>query len=66
MTAIQKGMQTLALTEHMPREERDFYPEEVTFFLLVSLPFVWRWGSSDPFLLDQKEIGSARIFADVQ
>ena len=35
LTAIQKEMQTLALTEHMPREERDFYPEEVIFSLVV-------------------------------
>lgn len=35
LTAVQKEMRTLALTEHMPREERDFYPEEV--FLLVSV-----------------------------
>lgn len=37
ITAIQKGMHTLALTEHMPREERDFYPEEVTSFFLLAL-----------------------------
>ena len=28
-TAIDKKMQVLALTEHMPREEDDLYPEEV-------------------------------------
>ena len=28
-TAIGKKMQVFALTEHMPREERDLYPEEV-------------------------------------
>ena len=28
-TAISKGMQVYALTEHMPRHEIDFYPEEV-------------------------------------
>ncbi len=29
-TAISRGMQTFALTEHMPREsESDLYPEEV-------------------------------------
>ena len=33
-TAIGKKMQVFALTEHMPREERDLYPEEV----LPSLP----------------------------
>jgi histidinol-phosphatase (PHP family) len=27
--AITKGMQTFALTEHMPRDVEDFYPEEV-------------------------------------
>lgn len=27
--AIGKEMQVFALTEHMPREERDLYPEEV-------------------------------------
>ena len=27
--AIDKKMQVFALTEHMPREERDLYPEEV-------------------------------------
>lgn len=32
--AIDKKMQVFALTEHMPREERDLYPEEV----LPSLP----------------------------
>ncbi|KIX02301.1 uncharacterized protein Z518_08241 [Rhinocladiella mackenziei CBS 650.93] len=29
LTAISKGMQVLALTEHMPRHEEDRYPEEV-------------------------------------
>lgn len=28
-TAISKGMRMYALTEHMPREVEDFYPEEV-------------------------------------
>lgn len=28
-TAIAKGMKTFCLTEHMPREVEDFYPEEV-------------------------------------
>ena len=28
-TAIAKKMQTFCLTEHMPREKIDFYPEEV-------------------------------------
>ena len=27
--AIKKGMKLYALTEHMPREKIDFYPEEV-------------------------------------
>ena len=27
--AIEKRMQVLALTEHMPRDEQDLYPEEV-------------------------------------
>lgn len=31
--AISLGMETLAMTEHMPREECDLYPEEVGFFL---------------------------------
>lgn len=30
-TAIQKRMRVFAMTEHMPREEEDFYPEEVRF-----------------------------------
>ena len=34
-TAIQKGMQTFALTEHMPREDRDLYPEEVICLFLI-------------------------------
>jgi len=34
-TAIQKEMEVYAMTEHMPREERDFYPEEVYPKLLV-------------------------------
>ncbi len=34
-TAISRGMQTLALTEHMPREsDSDLYPEEVRLHLL--------------------------------
>lgn len=50
MTAVEKGMQTLALTEHMPREERDFYPEEVTFFFAYfPLLVIWRRGSFDLF-----------------
>lgn len=28
-TAIARGMTTFGLTEHMPREEKDLYPEEV-------------------------------------
>lgn len=28
-TAIAKKMQVFAVTEHMPREDRDLYPEEV-------------------------------------
>ena len=29
-TAVSKQMHLYALTEHMPREEEDLYPEEVT------------------------------------
>ncbi len=29
-TAVSKQMYLYALTEHMPREEEDLYPEEVT------------------------------------
>ena len=29
-TAIGKKMQVVAMTEHMPREQQDLYPEEVT------------------------------------
>lgn len=29
-TAVTKQMDLYALTEHMPREEEDLYPEEVT------------------------------------
>ena len=29
-TAVSKQMYLYALTEHMPREEKDLYPEEVT------------------------------------
>lgn len=29
-TAIKKKMLVFALTEHMPREEEDLYPEEVS------------------------------------
>jgi histidinol-phosphatase (PHP family) len=28
-TVISKKMEVFAMTEHMPRDERDFYPEEV-------------------------------------
>jgi histidinol-phosphatase (PHP family) len=39
LTAIAKGMQTFALTEHMPRDsDSDLYPEEVPP-LLVLLKF---------------------------
>lgn len=39
LTAIAKGMQTFALTEHMPRDsDSDLYPEEVPS-LLVLLKF---------------------------
>jgi histidinol-phosphatase (PHP family) len=31
-TAIARGMRTFALTEHMPRDVEDFYPEEVWKF----------------------------------
>jgi len=31
-TAVSKGMKVFALTEHMPREVEDFYPEEVAIF----------------------------------
>lgn len=64
MTAIQKGMQTLALTEHMPREERDFYPEE------VSLVFHSRsfgiGAHSVPFLVDREGTDSKGIYAVVR
>ena len=30
-TAIRKKMVVFALTEHMPREQEDLYPEEVGF-----------------------------------
>lgn len=29
--AIAKNMRVFALTEHMPREDKDMYPEEVSF-----------------------------------
>lgn len=32
--AIELKMQSFALTEHMPREELDFYPEEVRMCIL--------------------------------
>lgn len=31
MAAIERKIQVLALTEHMPREQSDLYPEEVDF-----------------------------------
>jgi len=34
-TAIGKKLEVFALTEHMPRDEDDFYPEEV--FLTYTL-----------------------------
>lgn len=34
-TAIAKKMRVFALSEHMPREEQDFYPEEVSFSLFA-------------------------------
>ena len=34
-TAIANHFEVFALTEHMPREERDFYPEEVDSTLLA-------------------------------
>lgn len=38
VTAIQKRIRILALTEHMPRDQpEDLYPEEV---VLISLPYV--------------------------
>jgi len=36
--AIAKNMQVFALTEHMPREEEDLYPEEVTFLITPPSP----------------------------
>ena len=38
-TAIAKQVQVLALTEHMPRHEQDFYPEERE----AGLTFEWHW-----------------------
>lgn len=35
-TAIRRGMRVFCLTEHMPREQVDFYPEEVSHFLFDS------------------------------
>ncbi len=35
--AIAKNMRVFAMTEHMPREEDDLYPEEV--ILLITPPF---------------------------
>ena len=49
-TAIKKKMQLFALTEHMPRERDDLYPEEVirwlTFYFLSSSHFL-DWSISD-------------------
>lgn len=36
-TAIEKKMQLFALTEHMPREQGDLYPEEVNQMAKVHL-----------------------------
>lgn len=33
--AIAKGFDTFALTEHMPRDDEDLYPEEVREFVQV-------------------------------
>ena len=35
-TAIRQNLHTFAFTEHMPREERDFYPEEVRHVAIAS------------------------------
>lgn len=35
--AIARGMKVFALTEHMPREQQDLYPEEVP----VSVSIKW-------------------------
>ena len=36
-TAIAKGFEVYALTEHMPRHEQDFYPEEIEAGLSLSM-----------------------------
>lgn len=55
-TAIQKKMQTFALTEHMPREDTDLYPEEVICFFSC----VPRTGAHS-YVLDQSGLESAWI-----
>lgn len=37
-TAVNKQMDLYALTEHMPREEEDLYPEEVTALPTLKRP----------------------------
>lgn len=36
--AIAKGTRVLALTEHMPREQQDLYPEEVPVSVNIDWP----------------------------
>lgn len=38
-TAIAKGFEVYALTEHMPRHEQDFYPEEIKAGLSLSMHY---------------------------
>ncbi|KAL6717079.1 FK506 binding protein proline rotamase rapamycin-binding protein [Lecanora helva] len=35
--AIEKGMEVFAMTEHMPRDEEDFYPEEIKVHTALTL-----------------------------
>lgn len=60
-TAIQKEMQTLALTEHMPREDSDLYPEEVIcLFHCRFAPGLIR------HILDRKGLETARTSGYIQ
>jgi len=58
-TAISKGFHTFALTEHMPRDLEDFYPEEVSQYTAEGLSKL-----SDDFLNEAirlREVYSGKI-----
>lgn len=61
-TAVSKGMSVLCLTEHMPREEIDFYPEEANDHTEASLAQLYNGFYREARRLQKAYAGQIRLF----